>query len=85
MAPLLLECVLHTLPSPLLPYLPLLGVVLACSQALLLRVQIIASRADCKGFAPDADLYIFRVFTSAQGDMTHTERPMLCCKPCPLL
>lgn len=27
---------------------------------------VIASRADCLGFAPDADLHIFRVFTDNQ-------------------
>ena len=27
---------------------------------------VIASSAECLGFAPDAELYIFRVFTSSQ-------------------
>ena len=27
---------------------------------------VIASNKDCLGFAPDADLYIFRVFTNNQ-------------------
>ena len=27
---------------------------------------VIASHKDCLGFAPDADLYIFRVFTNSQ-------------------
>lgn len=27
---------------------------------------VISSQTDCKGFAPDAELYIFRVFTNNQ-------------------
>lgn len=33
---------------------------------------VIASSADCLGFAPDADLYIFRVFTNNQVDLINS-------------
>jgi membrane-bound transcription factor site-1 protease len=33
---------------------------------------VIASQTDCYGFAPDAELYIFRVFTNGKGERTST-------------
>lgn len=34
---------------------------------------VIASYKDCLGFAPDADLYIFRVFTNKQVSSEYVE------------
>ena len=43
---------------------------------------VIASSAECLGFAPDADLYIFRVFTNNQvygrGDILWSGGCLLC-------
>jgi membrane-bound transcription factor site-1 protease len=33
----------------------------------------------CPGIAPEADLYIFRVFNSYQGYFIHTSPKSLCC------
>lgn len=39
----------------------------ACVLCAVVLPQLIAAIGDCPGFAPDAELYIFRVFTSKQG------------------
>ena len=34
---------------------------------------VIASNTECLGFAPDADLYVFRVFTNSQVTLNVTD------------